>query len=133
MEGGKLTKDYLAFILAGNSTVTFKNTETSNRFTFKVVKHKTNDIYFVKALINSEYTYIGYIKNKIYTHSSKSTVNYTETPVKVFAWCLNKIEELPDIIEVWHEGKCGRCGRELTVPESIKSGFGPECIKKLGK
>jgi hypothetical protein len=133
MEGGKLEKDFLTFILAGNSTVTFKNVETENRFTYKVVKHKTNDIYFVKVLNGSDYTYIGYIKDKIYKHSSKSTINYTSQSVKVFAWCINKINELPNIIEVWHEGKCGRCNRELTVPESIKSGFGPECIKKIGK
>jgi len=30
---------------------------------------------------------------------------------------------------VFHEGACGRCGRTLTVPESIASGFGPECIR----
>jgi hypothetical protein len=28
-----------------------------------------------------------------------------------------------------HEGKCGRCGRLLTVPSSIESGIGPECSK----
>ena len=28
----------------------------------------------------------------------------------------------------WHEGRCGRCGRKLTVPESIEAGYGPECI-----
>jgi hypothetical protein len=32
-----------------------------------------------------------------------------------------------------HEGRCGRCGRTLTVPESITSGFGPECITLIGK
>ena len=30
-----------------------------------------------------------------------------------------------------HEGRCGRCGRKLTVPESIESGFGPECAGRL--
>jgi hypothetical protein len=30
---------------------------------------------------------------------------------------------------VWHEGSCARCGKKLTVPESIESGFGPECVK----
>jgi hypothetical protein len=33
--------------------------------------------------------------------------------------------------DVHHEGKCGRCGRKLTVPESVKSGFGPECAGKI--
>jgi hypothetical protein len=27
-------------------------------------------------------------------------------------------------IKIYHEGKCARCGRPLTVPESIESGFG---------
>ena len=25
------------------------------------------------------------------------------------------------------KGKCGRCGRKLTVPSSIESGLGPHC------
>lgn len=28
---------------------------------------------------------------------------------------------------------CRRCGRELTNPESVKNGIGPECIKKVGR
>jgi hypothetical protein len=31
-------------------------------------------------------------------------------------------------LEFWHEGRCGRCGRRLTVPDSIASGYGPECV-----
>lgn len=34
------------------------------------------------------------------------------------------------LVEVWHKGKCGRCNRDLTTPESIANGFGPECLKK---
>lgn len=30
------------------------------------------------------------------------------------------------------EGKCGRCARRLTTPESVQLGFGPECAKLLG-
>jgi hypothetical protein len=32
---------------------------------------------------------------------------------------------------VWHEGRCCRCGRTLTVPTSVESGWGPECLKKV--
>ena len=35
---------------------------------------------------------------------------------------------VPEQLEVWHEGRCGRCGRALTVPESIERGIGPECV-----
>lgn len=32
---------------------------------------------------------------------------------------------------VHHVGKCGRCGRTLTTPESVESGIGPECRKNV--
>ena len=32
--------------------------------------------------------------------------------------------------DVMHAGRCCKCGRQLTVPESISSGWGPECQKK---
>ena len=39
---------------------------------------------------------------------------------------------LPKTVEVWHEGICGRCGRKLTVPESVERGLGPECAGLVG-
>jgi hypothetical protein len=53
--------------------------------------------------------------------------------LSVVAWtwfCRHLFERdtVPDGLEVWHEGRCGRCNRKLTVPASIESGFGPECI-----
>jgi len=35
-------------------------------------------------------------------------------------------------LEIWHEGRCGCCGRKLTVPESIDRGIGPVCWDRLG-
>jgi hypothetical protein len=32
--------------------------------------------------------------------------------------------------EIRHEGRCGRCGRRLTVPLSIDTGLGPICAGK---
>jgi hypothetical protein len=46
-------------------------------------------------------------------------------------WWLHKIFTvgvIPDDVEVDWMTTCARCGRELTVPESIRSGYGPECI-----
>ena len=34
--------------------------------------------------------------------------------------------------KVHHEGKCGRCGRKLTTPESCLRGIGPECWALMG-
>jgi hypothetical protein len=43
------------------------------------------------------------------------------------------VEEDPQWVEKYDhllEGRCARCNRKLTVPESIESGYGPECIKR---
>ena len=54
---------------------------------------------------------------------------------KVFDFDLAKLVAgtLPEFVEVWHEGCCGKCGKRLTVPSSIENGLGPECIKTLTK
>ena len=48
---------------------------------------------------------------------------------KAFDWFLEQINSAGrlDRVEVWHEGKCGRCGKLLTTPESCKVGLGPIC------
>jgi hypothetical protein len=35
-------------------------------------------------------------------------------------------------VEVWHEGRCCFCHRELTQTESVRRGYGPECAKDRG-
>lgn len=122
----------IEFILGGKSLFTFLNTKSENRFTYNVKKHKTDDIYFVSVLTNPDvYQYIGVIKNKEFTHTKKSKISKESQSVRVFDFVFSKLKSssLPESIEIWHEGKCGKCGRTLTVPSSIQTGFGPECIK----
>jgi len=124
----------LDFIFGGNALFTVKNSKTENRFTFKVTKHKKEDIFFVKVLTNPDiYQFIGSIrKGTNYKHSSKSRISDDAQSVKVFDYLINKLNTntLPEFIQIWHEGRCGRCGRTLTVPSSVESGFGPECVRK---
>lgn len=129
----------LSFILAGNSTFTVKNTKTNNRFTFKVSKHKTSDVWFVSVMTGtdneSSFTFIGSLINGKYIHSKKSKFTIETQSVKVFNYVFNNLttKSLPEFIEVWHEGKCGHCGRKLTTPESLSTGFGPFCVKRTKK
>lgn len=54
--------------------------------------------------------------------------------VQGFRWLwarLNTGHDLPDIVEFWTEGRCGKCARRLTVPSSILAGFGPKCAAAL--
>jgi len=128
--------DYLKFIFAGKSIVTFLNTKSENRFTFKIKQAKNSNLFFVSVLTSPDtYTYIGTVVDGVYKHGTKSHLSKDVQSVKVFEYVLNKSKTLtlPDFIEVWHEGRCGKCGRPLTVPSSIITGIGPECIKKLSK
>lgn len=137
MEGRKLkNSDALKFIFAGKSIVTFLNTKTANRFTFKVKAAKDSNLFFVSVLTNPDtYTYIGTCIEGKFRHGKKSNISFDAQSVKVFDFILNKLVagNLPEFVEIWHEGHCGKCGKRLTVPSSIENGLGPECIKTLSK
>lgn len=124
--------DSFDFILAGKAIVTFLNTQTDNRFTYKIKKAKEGDIFFVSVLTNPEiYQYVGTMTNGLFRLGKKSKISGDAQSIKVFNYVTKKLKSgsLPNFIEIWHEGRCGRCGKLLTVPDSIKSGLGPECIK----
>jgi len=46
----------------------------------------------------------------------------------VYAGTPERIEDAG--FHVHHEGRCGRCGRKLTVPSSVETGLGPVCLAK---
>jgi hypothetical protein len=134
------------FALAGNATLTIVSKRTGSRFTYKIRVPEENTgrlpIHFVSVLTGNDneesYRYLGQIKTSVagdrYEYGRKSKIAPSAPSAIAFDWTWQKIvsNELPDSVEIWHEGKCGRCGRKLTVPESIESGFGPECINKIG-
>lgn len=129
-------KEALTFILAGKAFTTFKNANTDNRFTYKIKRHKDKDIFFVYVLTDADntdpysYTFLGTIfRRHDFFRSKKSRVPESDVKIKVFKYVFERLwsETLPWFIEIWHEGRCGRCGRRLTVPESCETGYGPEC------
>ena len=122
----------LNFIFGGKAFVTFLNTNTSNRFTYKVLKHKTDDIYFVNVLTSPDtYTFFGTYRNGQFRHSPKARISAEAQSVKVFQFVITKLatNTLSNLIEIYHDGRCGKCGKRLTTPNSIQYGYGPECIR----
>lgn len=138
------TENIVKFLLAGKAIFTIRNAETGNRITFKVRQAKDNDgnlveRWFVDVLTGSDnegsYSFLGTIQNGRYSRSVKSTIGQDALSAKAFYWLWNMLTrgiELPAKVQVWHEGRCGRCSRKLTVPESISTGLGPECASVLG-
>ncbi len=121
-------------MMAGKAIVTFVNEKTGNRFTYRIKMKKDMSVGFVSLLggcdNENDYRYLGCIFDGInYTNTKKSTISKDAQSNRVFEWVWNHLDNLPSYIKVLHSGRCLRCARLLTVPESIESGFGPECVK----
>lgn len=141
------------FVFAGNSIFTLVSRKTGNRFTFRLRKPKPNkqrptsrDMYFCSLYVRNTYLYFGYVIRKeeggyvfINAKPNKTKIDTSDNVqlmgVKTLLWFLRQLENKSDMlnaIDFWHEGRCGKCGRPLTVPESIDTGIGPHCVKILG-
>lgn len=128
-----------AFFFGGNATFTIRNPGTGGRFTFRVRQGKgENAPTFVSVLTGpdntADFTYLGCIfADGRFVVTRKSRISPTAPSAKAFAWLHGRIAAGRDLgpVEFFHEGRCARCGRALTVPESIESGFGPECVKHV--
>lgn len=133
------------FMTAGKATFTLKNAATGNRFTFKVTAapraYGGGPSHFVKVLTGPDneraYTYLGqlYENRPAYRHGRKSPVSAEAPSARAIEWLCTRLltgAAIPPQVEVWHEGRCGRCGRKLTDPTSIELGFGPDCRAMMG-
>ena len=103
---------------------------------FKIKQAKDSNLFFVSVLTSPDrYTYIGFCIEGKYKQSKKSHISEDAQSVKVFKYMLKKLinDDVESFLEIWHEGFCGKCGKRLTVPSSILTGIGPDCMKKLSK
>lgn len=133
------------YLLAGRAVITLRSLATQNRATLKLGRKRGDEgkpveagPVFFRALAapdnERDFHYLGCLVNGRY---KKAQSYVREFPAAALAalWLARALHEgkLGVVLrqaEVWHEGRCGRCGRALTVPESIESGFGPECRKE---
>jgi len=139
------------FFSAGKAIFTVYNS-SGKHYTFKI-NHKKADptkdewqdkmpfyIYILTGQDNeNSYTYMGVYnskKNTVYT-TPASKYNKDSDPIKVVNWGMRMVKEgdwnNPNVrgYGVKSKGRCARCGRPLTTPESIKIGIGPDCLKNM--
>lgn len=127
------------FVLGGKAIFTLLNTHTGRRLTYKVYKPRPTqknepDRLLVLVLTGpnneTDYQFLGIIFDSTrYFRGRSSRISESAQSAKVFAWFWRTLANggMPDYVEFWHEGRCGRCGRRLTVPESLATGVGPAC------
>ena len=126
----------LEFIKGGNATLTFVG--QSNRYTYKVRKAEKGDIYFVSLLVGanneSDYLYIGCISDERGFFQTAKSNHKGLAPSLAFGFVYSRLlgGTIDERTQIWHEGKCCRCGRKLTTPESIERGLGSECANRVG-
>lgn len=150
-----------SFITAGSAIFTVVS-RTGERYTYRVTRKDpdprvlrlasfashasgrlgyTDPAWFVGLLTGpnneADYTYLGMLKPETgeVRLTRRSAYGESAKPVRVVAWALRLVwagAALPEGYCIHHEGRCGRCGRLLTVPESIVLGIGPDCAEKMG-
>lgn len=140
-QGGLVKQDdALEFILGGNALFTLQSNLTGVRFTYKVLKSRHDENYFkVSAFTGNDnsntchYKQIGYIerlKSPMIQPVSNWWKEQKQFITMDYVYLNLNVKKIMPNLEIWHEGRCCRCGRVLTVPESIAMGIGPECIFK---
>ena len=135
------------FMLAGNAHFTLLSNATGNHFTYRLSACEGKPgLWFLSVLTGSnnesDYSYAATLRHengKPFTLSptAKSRVAFDAPSMKAFRWFFRLLfQSGPEGMEqfyrqgaFYHEGKCGRCGRTLTTPESVERGIGPECAK----
>ena len=126
-------------LLGGKAVLTVVSRATGTRFTYRFSRPTDSDdpqravwaSLLTGADNENDYQFIGtwWPGRREFKMSPKSKLSPTLPSVRGAAWLVSKGAEVLQQAEVWHEGRCLRCGRTLTVPSSIESGFGPECVK----
>lgn len=147
---GRITTEaaLLRFIMAGRAVLTVRSNRTGQRFTLRFSRPEETPgrarPIWVSLLSGPDntasYEFLGTVWPNPgqwnFNRSSKSRVSDDAPSVRAVRWLARMINLDPTAIfrqaELWHEGRCGRCGRRLTVPESIETGFGPECAGRVG-
>ncbi len=109
------------------------------RFTYEIRRDKRstedNERQYVAVLTGpnnaEDFEFLGTIFNRDrYRHGQRSKINYNAPSAKAFRWIWEHTED--PRIEVLSSGQCSVCRRELTDPESIRTGMGPTCRDKWG-
>lgn len=129
------------YTLAGRALITLESARTGAHYTYRVSATPDETAWFVSLLTEGSadegtFTYLGLIlPEERFILTKKSGLRTDSKPVQAFRffWLHSRGQgPLPPDLIVRHEGTCGRCGRTLTVPESIERGIGPECAAQMG-
>lgn len=137
----------LRFMLAGMSEFILISGKTGTRFIYKLdkresTKYKNGEKQYIYWLNTGEkngtMTYAGVLffdsndSQFKFGKGARGNLTIGDIRVKSLLYVLNAFHKGKTNINVtvMHTGKCGKCGKRLTDPESIALGLGPKCAKE---
>ena len=123
---------------------TLHNEVTGNNRTFRIEKNPTNakfapDTLALGLLVGPENDGESSYKTFAFVNDTDVVTwkKYRESKYNVLAQLVagtlleNPKYNVPPTLKLIHAGRCFRCGRPLTTPQSIETGLGPICAEKL--
>ena len=136
-----------SFFTAGRAVFTIEFPESFARangldthYTYRIRAPRSGSVLWIDLLTGPDnvgsYTYIatlypttGDVRNR------KDSAADNSMPVRLVRRVIRRVWDSQQTaiadagFVLRHAGKCCRCGRRLTHPESLESGWGPECAK----
>lgn len=130
----------LHLLTAGKAEFSIQNEISKKHYTYLLTqaRHPQSEgatVFFVKVCYDYlKFHYAGVLviddKKVTYAKGAKGKLAETAESIKGLLWLFNKLvtqQKVTENVGVYHFGKCARCGRTLTDPQSIVAGLGPEC------
>jgi hypothetical protein len=131
--GNSTVDEVRRFCFGGHAHFTLESRVSGQHYTFEISRKEygQKEFWFAAVMTNGDqYTYIGQIEaQRNIKLTAKSRLSANAPAVKALGWFLRMLaaDKIPDSVVVYHSGRCGCCGRELTDPESVRCGIGPVC------
>lgn len=120
-----------AYVLGGKAIFTLYSEKTKLRYTFRIVAPKDKEWYRIERLFGDDntkdYRTIGVFRLHDLLYTKFNHYGPAESQIKYFLNVLWGPLSWPETMYFYPSGRCARCGRLLTTPDSIETGFGPKC------
>jgi len=134
------------FFFAGKAVLTFQNQDKGTHITVKSTQARDKadrkiklPYFFINIRVlgdkESGSVFAGTIFQDTLTYKLSSKVNEGGQMDQIMRFLISALKR-PAVLKerrvsLLHEGRCCRCSLPLTHPESIETGFGPDCLKTV--
>lgn len=125
----------LSFALAGRAVLTLQSERTGVHFTYQLRRAEADKRLWYVSVLNGpqQFVYMAVLDDRGPRATRKSAVGADAPAFRAFSywWQHAAAGKAAPHCTARHEGRCGRCHRALTHPESLDAGIGPECATKM--